>query len=439
MPAFEALLERAAGFLRPMMLRPPPALGSRHPGDLLRPAARGRPRRRARPARPAGALPRADDVGRRPARRLVRDRRDQGRLRVDRRRRRLGRPAHARAPPTTCCTTRSASSTASAAPGATSRGGMGAISEAIAASARAAGADDPHGRRRRVDRRRATGASPASRSRRGEQLHAPLVLSGAHPQAHGARPRRRRALPRRGRRGHAPLPHPRRLGEDQRRAVASRRASSACRRRPGERCCTRASRSARRSTTSSAPGRTPRAASRPSEPVHRGRGADGDRPVADRRRHDGADDVHPVRPARRGRLGRRRARGLRASAASTSSPSTRRTCRDAIDRTTRCSRRRTSSASSASRAARSSRASRTSPRWRSCGPCPELARYATPVDGLYLCGAGTHPGGGVMAASGHNAAQRVLRDLRRERLRHAFTAAAASMPADSRDGDRRLA
>ena len=30
-------------------------------------------------------------------------------------------------------------------------------------------------------------------------------------------------------------------------------------------------------------------------------------------------------------------------------------------------------------------------------PSPLLAQYATPVDGLYLCGAGTHPGGGVMA------------------------------------------
>lgn len=49
-------------------------------------------------------------------------------------------------------------------------------------------------------------------------------------------------------------------------------------------------------------------------------------------------------------------------------------------------------------------------------PCPELARYATPVDGLYLCGAGTHPGGGVIAASGHNAAQRVLRDMGGRRL-----------------------
>jgi phytoene dehydrogenase-like protein len=44
-------------------------------------------------------------------------------------------------------------------------------------------------------------------------------------------------------------------------------------------------------------------------------------------------------------------------------------------------------------------------------PSPALARYATPVQGLYLCGAGTHPGGGVIAAAGHNAAHRALRDL----------------------------
>jgi phytoene dehydrogenase-like protein len=55
-------------------------------------------------------------------------------------------------------------------------------------------------------------------------------------------------------------------------------------------------------------------------------------------------------------------------------------------------------------------------------PSPLLAQYATPVEGLYLCGAGTHPGGGVMAAAGHNAAKRILRDRRRTRLpwrRHA--------------------
>jgi len=50
-------------------------------------------------------------------------------------------------------------------------------------------------------------------------------------------------------------------------------------------------------------------------------------------------------------------------------------------------------------------------------PTPELSRYGTPVGGLYLCGAGTHPGGGVIAASGHNAAQVVLRDARRERAK----------------------
>ncbi|MEZ5156970.1 MAG: NAD(P)/FAD-dependent oxidoreductase [Solirubrobacterales bacterium] len=46
-------------------------------------------------------------------------------------------------------------------------------------------------------------------------------------------------------------------------------------------------------------------------------------------------------------------------------------------------------------------------------PTPGLAKYATPLHGLYLCGAGTHPGGGVMAASGHNAAQAILKDRRR--------------------------
>jgi phytoene dehydrogenase-like protein len=37
------------------------------------------------------------------------------------------------------------------------------------------------------------------------------------------------------------------------------------------------------------------------------------------------------------------------------------------------------------------------------------AGYASPVDGLYLCGAGTHPGGEVTGAPGHNAARAVLR------------------------------
>jgi phytoene dehydrogenase-like protein len=48
-------------------------------------------------------------------------------------------------------------------------------------------------------------------------------------------------------------------------------------------------------------------------------------------------------------------------------------------------------------------------------PVPGWARYATPVAGLYLCGAGAHPGGGVTGAPGYNAARRVLTDLRQQR------------------------
>jgi phytoene dehydrogenase-like protein len=40
------------------------------------------------------------------------------------------------------------------------------------------------------------------------------------------------------------------------------------------------------------------------------------------------------------------------------------------------------------------------------------ARYRTPIEGLYLCGAGTHPGGGVTGGPGQNAAAAILKDLR---------------------------
>jgi phytoene dehydrogenase-like protein len=45
-------------------------------------------------------------------------------------------------------------------------------------------------------------------------------------------------------------------------------------------------------------------------------------------------------------------------------------------------------------------------------PVRGFADYRSPVTGLYLCGAGTHPGGGVTGANGRNAARQVLRDLR---------------------------
>ena len=39
------------------------------------------------------------------------------------------------------------------------------------------------------------------------------------------------------------------------------------------------------------------------------------------------------------------------------------------------------------------------------------ADYRMPVNGLYLCGSGAHPGGGVTGAPGHNAAREIMRDL----------------------------
>jgi phytoene dehydrogenase-like protein len=41
------------------------------------------------------------------------------------------------------------------------------------------------------------------------------------------------------------------------------------------------------------------------------------------------------------------------------------------------------------------------------------ARYRTPIDGLFLCGAGTHPGGGLTGAPGRNAAREIVRALGR--------------------------
>jgi phytoene dehydrogenase-like protein len=42
------------------------------------------------------------------------------------------------------------------------------------------------------------------------------------------------------------------------------------------------------------------------------------------------------------------------------------------------------------------------------------AQYRTPIKGLYLCGAGTHPGGGVTGGPGANAARTIIKDLKRK-------------------------
>jgi phytoene dehydrogenase-like protein len=52
-------------------------------------------------------------------------------------------------------------------------------------------------------------------------------------------------------------------------------------------------------------------------------------------------------------------------------------------------------------------------------PVAGWAQYRTPIRGLYLCGAGAHPGGGVTGAPGHNAALRALRDWKKGRFKSA--------------------
>src|SRR5205814_7752926 len=43
-------------------------------------------------------------------------------------------------------------------------------------------------------------------------------------------------------------------------------------------------------------------------------------------------------------------------------------------------------------------------------PVPGWAQYSTPIRNLYMCGSATHPGGGIMGASGLNAARKILRE-----------------------------
>ena len=53
----------------------------------------------------------------------------------------------------------------------------------------------------------------------------------------------------------------------------------------------------------------------------------------------------------------------------------------------------------------------------SARPVLGFGAYRMPVPGLYLCGAGAHPGGGVSGVPGHNAAREIIKDLKRSWLR----------------------
>jgi phytoene dehydrogenase-like protein len=55
----------------------------------------------------------------------------------------------------------------------------------------------------------------------------------------------------------------------------------------------------------------------------------------------------------------------------------------------------------------------------SARPMLGYADYRGPIASLYLCGAGSHPGGGLTGAPGHNAAREILRDFRHRRIKRA--------------------
>jgi phytoene dehydrogenase-like protein len=57
--------------------------------------------------------------------------------------------------------------------------------------------------------------------------------------------------------------------------------------------------------------------------------------------------------------------------------------------------------------------------WR---PLLGYARYRLPLEGLYLCGSGAHPGGGVTGGPGANAAREILADWKRRRPAEPLTA-----------------
>src|SRR4051794_35996083 len=177
---FEDLFDRTAEFLRPMMLREPPALGSRHPGDLVSLLREG--------ARTAG-------LSRRDVHDLVRiftmsvaDLLDdwfehdglKGSIASTGV---VGVWAGPRTPGTAYNLLHHALGEIDGISGGWGQviGGMGAISTAIARSAEAAGAlirTDAEVARIDIRDGRATGVTLAE----GEQLRAPLVVSGAHPK-----------------------------------------------------------------------------------------------------------------------------------------------------------------------------------------------------------------------------------------------------------------
>ena len=200
--------------VRPTASRGGPGVGTRR--SALSPA-RGRPGRGPLPERGARAVPGDDDVGGRPARRVVRVRRAQGVVRINRRGGRVGRPALAR----------HRVQPASPRPGGAERHQRAVGARQGRDGRHLAGPGQEHEREGATIR---TGASVASIDVRdgrvtgvtlesGEQLRAPVVASGAHPKTTILDLAGAEHFPDDVASRHAPLPQPWRLGEGQLRAL----------------------------------------------------------------------------------------------------------------------------------------------------------------------------------------------------------------------------
>jgi phytoene dehydrogenase-like protein len=364
-PAFQALLERMGDFLRPMLLRPPPAVGSRHPGDLLS---------LLREAGRAAGLSKRDIFDfYRVMTMAVGDLLDDW-FECDAFKGAMastgvvGVWAGPRTPGTAYNLLHHELGEIDGVPGLWGhvKGGMGAISMAIARSAEAAGAVIRTGAAvTSIDV--AGGHTVGVTLGTGEELRAPVVVSGAHPKttvldmvgaehfpAEVVEDMRRYKTRGGSVKVNWVLSEPPRYegvaADDQERLIRS--GVAFC---PSIDYLERAWQDACRGVPSAAPYlevETPSTI---------------DSTLTD----DGTTIVRCSGSTGRGRSpGGRRARATRTpTAAWRSSPSGRRTCATRWC-TARCWRRRTSSASSAWSAARSSRASRGSTRWRSCGRRP---------------------------------------------------------------------
>ena len=298
-------------------------------------------------------------------------------------------------------------------------GGMGAISQAIARSAEAAGAEIRTGAAvASIDVRdgRAIGVTLAD----GEEIRAPIVASGAHPKTTildlaGAEnfPDEVAQDMRRYRTRGGSVKINLVLSEAPRYEGVTDGAAAHARAHRGQPL------PVDRLPRAGLAGRARRAAR--GRALRRGRAALGDRLEPHRRRALGDDDVHPVRPARRGGLAEGDARERYADAC------VEHLARYAPNVPGAILEREVLAPPDLERifglvGGSIFQGEQGLDQMAFMRPSPLLAQYSTPVDGLYLCGAGTHPGGGVMAASGHNAAKRILRDRRFGRLRRLVSA-----------------